>query len=129
MVWDTAGQETFKSIIRSYYRGAIIALVVYDITNRSSFVNLQRWLDEVKDHSHEYIQVILIGNKADLDDKREVTHQEGRKFAEDKGYMFLEVSARDNKFVEEAFERPAEIVIQKIESKQLVLTPGLVRGG
>ena len=52
MVWDTAGQETFKSIIRSYYRGAIIALVVYDITNRASFMNVQKWLDEVRDHSH-----------------------------------------------------------------------------
>lgn len=81
MVWDTAGQETFKSIIRSYYRGAIIALVAYDITNRASYLNLQKWLDEIREHSHEYIQVILIGNKTDLEEKREVTYQEGRAFA------------------------------------------------
>lgn len=68
-IWDTAGQESFKSITRSYYKGSIVALIVYDITKRDSFENVSKWLQEIRSHSHEKVEVVLIGNKSDLDDK------------------------------------------------------------
>lgn len=69
-MWDTAGQESFKSITRSYYRGSICALLVYDVTNRESFENLIKWLEETKTYANEKITIMLIGNKTDLADKR-----------------------------------------------------------
>ena len=68
-IWDTAGQEVFKSITRSYYRGSIAAILVYDITNRQSFNNLNKWMEETKTYSNEKLTILLIGNKSDLEDK------------------------------------------------------------
>lgn len=65
-VWDTAGQESFKSITRAYYKGSIAAILVFDITNERSFLNLKNWLYELKNHSHQKIHITLIGNKLDL---------------------------------------------------------------
>lgn len=76
-IWDTAGQESFKSITRSYYKGSIAALLVYDITRRDSFDNIVKWLDEVKAHSHGKIEVALVGNKTDLQNRREVSTEDG----------------------------------------------------
>lgn len=69
-IWDTAGQESFKSITRSYYKGSIAVLLVYDITNKESFENTVKWLHEVKTHSHEKVEIAIIGNKCDLEHKR-----------------------------------------------------------
>lgn len=69
-IWDTAGQESFKSITRSYYRGAICALLVYDITRRQTFINLMSWLEEMLEHGYSKMQIILVGNKCDLGDRR-----------------------------------------------------------
>ena len=71
-IWDTAGQEAFKSIIRSYYRGAICTLLVYDITRAKSFDNCVKWLEEIKQYGYEKMLIILIGNKSDLEEQREV---------------------------------------------------------
>lgn len=68
-IWDTAGQESFKSITRSYYKGSIAALIVYDITRRESFESISKWLHEVRSHSHEKVEIVLIGNKSDLNHK------------------------------------------------------------
>ena len=84
-IWDTAGQETFKSITRSYYRSAAAALLVYDITCKESFKNLTNWLTEVREHGNNKIAIMLIGNKKDLEKNREVSTQEGEKFASDNG--------------------------------------------
>ena len=68
-IWDTAGQETFKSITRSYYRGSIGVVLVYDITNRDSFNNVSKWLDETKSYANDKITVMLVANKTDLESK------------------------------------------------------------
>ena len=76
-IWDTAGQESFKSITRSYYRGAAGALLVYDITRRDTFTHLTRWLEEVKQNGNPDMAIMLIGNKSDLDARRQVSTNEG----------------------------------------------------
>ena len=94
-IWDTAGQESFRSITRSYYRGAAGALLVYDITRRDTFNHLTRWLDEAKQNSNPNMVIMLIGNKSDLDHRRAVSYKEGEQFAEQNGLIFLEVRCRD----------------------------------
>ena len=91
-IWDTAGQEAFRSITRSYYRGAAGALLVYDITRRDSFNHLTRWLEEARQNSNPNMVIMLIGNKSDLDHRRAVSYKEGEQFAEQNGLIFLEVS-------------------------------------
>ena len=78
-IWDTAGQESFRSITRSYYRGAAGALLVYDITRRDTFDNLRRWLKEARQNSTQNMVIMLIGNKTDLEPKRAVSYEEGRR--------------------------------------------------
>ena len=93
-IWDTAGQEQFQAITRTYYRGAIGALLVYDITRRETFTHVRKLLQEVRVNSSKNITVILIGNKKDLEDRREVRFEEGESFARENGIMFLETSAK-----------------------------------
>ncbi|KAF1874562.1 hypothetical protein Lal_00029990 [Lupinus albus] len=102
-IWDTAGQERFRAITSSYYRGAMGALLVYDITKRSSYENLSKWLLELRDFGGQDMVVILVGNKADLDQSREVEKEEGKGFAEKEGFCFMETSALKNMNVEEVF--------------------------
>lgn len=99
-IWDTAGQESFKSITRSYYRGAAGALLVYDITRKETFNHLTRWLEEVRQNGNPDIMVMLIGNKADLDSRRQVSTEEGERFAKENGLIFLETSAKTSFNVE-----------------------------
>ena len=103
-IWDTAGQERFKNITSSYYRGGNGVLVVYDITDRESFENLTSWLIEIEKNANKNVYKLLIGNKCDLEDKRKISVQEGKEFAESNGMKFIETSAKDNTKVQEAFE-------------------------
>jgi len=112
-IWDTAGQESFRSITRSYYRGAAGALLVYDITRRDTFAHLTRWLEEARQNGNENMTIMLIGNKCDLEHRRQVSIEEGKKFAEENGLMFLETSAKTAHNVEEAFVKPAQQIIKK----------------
>jgi Ras-related protein Rab-2A len=114
-IWDTAGEEAFQSITKSYYRNAIGALLVYDITKKSSFEHLQKWLDSVKENSSKNIKIILIGNKIDLEDKREVTFQEGEEFAKNNGLYFFETSAKNFKNINEVFNKLTEEIYENIE--------------
>lgn len=114
-IWDTAGQESFRSITRSYYRGATGALLVYDISRRDTFNHLTRWLDEARQHANPKMVIMLIGNKSDLE-KREVSYEEGEKFAEDNGLVFLETSAKTAQNVEEAFLKTAQKIYDNIQS-------------
>lgn len=113
-IWDTAGQESFRSITRSYYRGAAGALLVYDITRRETFNHLQTWLEDARQHSNPDMTIMLIGNKVDLENRRAVSFEEGEKFAKEHGLMFLETSAKTAANVEEAFIQTARQIHEKI---------------
>jgi len=101
-IWDTAGQESFRSVTSNYYRGSTGALLVYDITRRDTFTHLESWLRELQAHSDPIIMVV--GNKADMaEDIRQVSMEEGRSFAEQNGLLFVETSAKEVGKVEEIF--------------------------
>lgn len=102
-IWDTAGQERFRAITSSYYRGALGALLVYDITRRSSYESVGRWLVELREFGGEEMVVILVGNKCDLGESREVEEEEAKGFAEAEGLCFMETSALKNLNVEQVF--------------------------
>jgi len=102
-IWDTAGQEKYRAITSAYYRGAVGALLVYDITRASTFDHLERWLNELLDHADKNIVVMLVGNKSDLRHLRAVTTDQAKEFAEKKGLSFIETSALESTNVELAF--------------------------
>ncbi|KAH7528594.1 ras-related protein RABA6b [Ziziphus jujuba] len=123
-IWDTAGQERFRAITSSYYRGALGALLVYDITRNATFANVKKWLKELREFGKPDMVVVLVGNKCDLGQTREVGEEEGREFAEKEGLCFMETSALENVNVEEAFlhmiNKIHEITSQKsLEAKIL----------
>ncbi|CAI9770653.1 unnamed protein product [Fraxinus pennsylvanica] len=109
-VWDTAGQERFRAVTSAYYRGAVGALVVYDISRRTTFDNVKRWLDELNTHCDTTVARMLVGNKCDLENIREVSLEDGKSLAEEEGLFFIETSALDSTNVYKAFE----IVIREI---------------
>ena len=102
-IWDTAGQERYRSITNAYYKGAKGSLLVYDITNKLSFDNLDKWLSELKNNTDENLSVILVGNKSDLKLDRAVTIEEGKKKAEFHKMAFIETSALSGDNIEKAF--------------------------
>lgn len=118
-IWDTAGQERFRSVIRSYYRGTAGALLVYDITSRDSFNNLSNWLSDARSLASANISVILVGNKKDLEEEREVTFLEASRFAQENDLMFLETSALTSDNVTEAFLKCARNILTKIETGEM----------
>ena len=103
LLYDTAGQEKFKSLIPMYIRDANIILVVYDITNKDSFIHTEHWVNETKDLKREYAIFVLVGNKIDLEENRIVSTKEAEDFATEKGFLFYEVSAKTGEKVEDLF--------------------------
>mmetsp|Transcript_18808 Transcript_18808/g.40413 ORF Transcript_18808/g.40413 Transcript_18808/m.40413 type:complete len:261 (+) Transcript_18808:583-1365(+) len=118
--WDTAGQDRFRSIIRSYYRRTQGALLVYDITNRASFDHARGWLEEAKSAADEDLTITLVGNKRDRAYERQVSYEEGSAFATEQGLYFLETSAVTGEMVDEAF-----MVTTKMEYEKLLKTRSL----
>jgi len=113
-IWDTAGQEKFRSITRSYYRGAAGALLVFDLTRRETFEHLASWLEDCRKYSSSDITIILIGNKCDLD-QRTVSNQEANDFATKHGLVYLEASAKTAQNVDQAFINSAKTIYDKVE--------------
>ena len=103
-IWDTAGQEKYHSLAPMYYRGAAAAIVVYDITNQLSFEKTQRWIEELQRHGPENIVLVIAGNKADLEDKRVVSKEKAKEFADSINGIFLETSAKTGQSVGDAFK-------------------------
>merc|ERR1711959_139003 len=104
-IWDTAGQERYRAITSAYYRGAVGALLVYDITKEVSFDDVKTiWLEELRQHADEKIVIMLVGNKSDLRHLRHVTTEEAREFAEKNNLSFIETSALGGENVDRAFE-------------------------
>jgi len=104
-IWDTAGQERYRAITSAYYRGAVGALLVYDISKHQTFENVERWLKELRDHADANIVIMLVGNKSDLRHLRAVQTEEAMAFAEKHNLAFIETSALDSTGVETAFTR------------------------
>jgi Ras-related protein Rab-1A len=102
-IWDTAGQERFKTITSTYYKGAHGIIIVYDITDRESFNNVNTWLSEVRKHAGGQVVKLLVGNKCDLEDERVVSKKEGQDFADSLGVSFLETSAKTRVNIDESF--------------------------
>jgi Ras-related protein Rab-2A len=111
--WDTAGQDRFRSIVRSYYRGAAGALLVYDITRRDSFEHVSQWLTEARTNADPDLVITLVGNKCDKGTERQVSFEEGHAFAHRNGLYFLETSAVTGHMVDQAFTVTARLVHQK----------------
>ena len=103
-IWDTAGQERYRAITNAYYRGAVGALVVYDITKENTFKSIERWLSELKDNADPKIVIMIIGNKADLSQTREVEENIAKEFCQNQKLFFFETSALDGTNVENAFK-------------------------
>jgi len=113
-IWDTAGQERYKSITSAYYKGAKGAFVVYDITRRETFNNVDKWIGDLKISGNEDVFILLIGNKSDLESMRQVPTEEVEKKAEQLKVAFCETSAFEGKNIEHAFETVVEEVSKKV---------------
>lgn len=116
-IWDTAGQESFKSITRSYYRDAAGVMLVFDISKRDTFQQLTRWIEDIATFSGEDANIILIGNKTDLEHKRKVTTQEAIEFAKTHNIKYIETSAKNYDKTYESFEILAKEVLDNFLTK------------
>lgn len=113
-IWDTAGQERYRTITTAYYRGAMGFILMYDITNEESFNSVQDWVTQIKTYSWDNAQVILVGNKSDMEAERVVTYDRGKQLADQLGLEFFETSAKENINVKNVFERLVDIICDKM---------------
>ena len=125
-IWDTCGQEVYRSLISSFYRSASLAIMVYSIDNEDSFSNIEKWLNDVKTQSNPDVRIFLIGNKADLEDKRKITRAQGEKFCKDHNISyFTETSAKTGLNVQNVFmEAAKQLYIQHEDVKNRISRPG-----
>mmetsp|Transcript_14995 Transcript_14995/g.37722 ORF Transcript_14995/g.37722 Transcript_14995/m.37722 type:complete len:155 (+) Transcript_14995:1-465(+) len=107
-LWDTAGQERFRSLIPSYIRDSSGAIVVYDITNRASFLNTSKWIEDVRSERGSDVVIVLVGNKTDLADRRQVSTEEGEEKAKENNVMFIETSAKMGYNIKALFRQLAQ---------------------
>ena len=113
-IWDTAGQENFRSIARAYYKNSVCACIVYDITNRSSFEDIQIWIDDCTKQTAKSVLLVLVGNKSDLNDIREVSYEEGKAFAKSHNMLFFESSAKTGDNINEIFTKSVTQISKNI---------------
>ncbi|ROL41451.1 Ras-related protein Rab-25 [Anabarilius grahami] len=118
-IWDTAGLERYRAITSAYYRGAVGALLVYDISKHLTYESAERWLKELYDHADAHIVVMLVGNKSDLAEIRTVPTEDAKDFAEKNGLLYMETSALGSVNVEEAFNTVLAEIHKKVSSKEV----------
>lgn len=119
-IWDTAGQERYRAVTSAYYRGAVGALLVYDISKRQSFDHVARWLEELRDHADKNIIIMLVGNKSDLENLRDVPTDDAKEFAQKENLYFMETSALEATNVEPAFITVLTEIYRIVSKKSLV---------
>ncbi len=118
-IWDTAGQDRFRSITKNLYKGAAGIMLIYDITNRNTFDNVKKWVNSIKEEVTSKVVIILVGNKIDLDKKRQVQTDEGEQIAEEFDMPFFECSALTGENINSAFETLAKKLVEvKAKAKQ-----------
>jgi small GTP-binding protein len=123
-IWDTAGQERYRAITSSYYRGAVGAMVLYDITSTLTFQSVPKWLGELREHAEASVIVMLVGNKVDCEDERSVSSEEAASLAQKEHLLFIETSAKEATNVTDAFDRlVSEIVDVHDQSAFLSVEP------
>ena len=113
-IWDTAGQERFRTIVSSYYRGAHGIMIVFDITDKDSFNNVNMWYNEIQKYASSNIKTILIGNKADFESKRQVDYSEAKEYADSMNMTYFETSAKTALNVEKSFFELASLLITNV---------------
>ncbi|KAM0062640.1 putative small GTP-binding protein [Helianthus debilis subsp. tardiflorus] len=118
-IWDTAGQERFRAITSSYYRGALGAMLIYDITRKGTFENLKKRLHELREYGNRDMVIVLVGNKSDLVNSREVEAEDGRSLAQQEDLCFMETSAKENLNVEDALVQMITKVFEIASQKSL----------
>ncbi|ORX89397.1 small GTPase [Basidiobolus meristosporus CBS 931.73] len=118
-IWDTAGQERYRAITSAYYRGAVGALLVYDIAKHATYENVDRWLRELRDHADSNTVIMLVGNKSDLRHLRAVPTEDAKQFATENQLSFIETSALDSSNVELAFQKILTEIYHTVASKAL----------
>jgi Ras-related protein Rab-8A len=116
-IWDTAGQERFRTITTAYYRGAMGIMLVYDTTNEKSFENIKNWIRNIEEHASTDVEKMVLGNKCDISDRRQVSKERGEQLAVEFGIKFMETSAKASINVEDAFFTLARDIKNKMEKK------------
>ena len=127
-LWDTAGQERFRTITTAYYRGAMGIILVYDVTDERTFANVKQWFKTVNDHASDDAQLLLVGNKSDMD-TRVVSYEQGEALAQELGLPFIESSAKDDSNVNEIFFTLAKLIQDKIDSNAMSSNGGVSKDG
>ena len=120
-IWDTAGQDRFRSITKNYFRGAHGIILIYDITQRNTFENVIKWIEQIREEASDKVPIILVGNKIDEVDKRAVNTEEGEKMAQDFGIPFFECSAKSGENIDATFK---ELVKKAVEAYNTVEEAG-----
>ena len=123
--WDTAGQEKYKSISTAYYKSTQGVILVYDVTSRNSFLNVENWLQDIKEHTDNEIEFLLVGNKTDLEAAREVTAEEAEAYAKEQELFFMEVSAKVNQA--QCVNRAFETLFQEILKRMMERDEGFMK--
>lgn len=124
-IWDTAGQERFRTITVSYFKGAHGIILMYDVTDRETFDSISHWLAQIKEHADSQVNVVLVGNKCDIADKRQVDSAEGQELADEYKLKFFETSAKDGTNVEDTFTAIASETRERLLKQESEGTSGI----
>ena len=126
-IWDTAGQDRFRTITKNYYKGANGIILIYDVTNTETYDNVENWISQIKEEASPNVVIYLVGNKVDMEDKRKVSTEEGQKIADDNNLPFIETSAKSDININETFDNLVEkmdSVFSNLEKKDSVAISG-----